>query len=741
MEVEIFIENNSTNDKMRYGKTNLLLFAMVFIGLVVIFSYGMGNVSAAGNIVYVNASSGLDTYDGLSPVHTGTGTTGPGPKATIKNATGTVITNGTLNIADGQYTGPNNTQIAINNNMTIKGESQKNTIINGTGTYWIFKINPGITLNIQNLTLTNGNTATYGGAIWNEGTLNVTGSTFTGNTAEEAGAIWNTGTLNVTSSTFTGNYATYNGGAIYNGGGILNVTGSNFNSNTAADYNGGAISNAGTLTVDNSNFTGNTATYGVGGAIYNDGTLDVNSSTFTSNSAAAPSSGGAIYNDGNNIITVTGSTFNGNNANEYGGAIYNNGGTSLTPVTISSCTFGSNGNTTTNEGGAIYNDNSGILNVTDSTFTLNTAINGGAIYNSGTLTVIGSTFTLNTAINAGAIANAGTANVHFNRIIGNIASSAGNAIYNNGPTADVSLNWWGSNTGPVTGDLYGTVTSSPWLVLNITANPVTIGNNVYSTITANLLKDNNGNPVSGYFPNGTSVNFTTNLGTITQASTSNGIAQSALNSGLTVGLATVSAILDNQTMTTFVTIKDTIPPKVTANPVGGLYNITKIVTLKISEAGKIYYTLNGVTPTITSTIYKGPIIISKTTVLKYLAVDLAGNLSPVYSQTYKIDKIPPKVLKTTPTNKKTNISRISTIVIKFTENIKNSTYYNKITIKNNAGKIVKLTKTIKGNTLYIKTSKRSTNTWYTVTIPRAAIKDYTSNNLTTTYTFKFKTGK
>jgi len=133
VEVEIFIENNSMNDKMRYGKTNLLLFAMVFIGLVVIFSYGMGNVSAAGNIVYVNASSGLDTYDGLSPVHTGTGTTGPGPKATIKNATGTVITNGTLNIADGQYTGPNNTQIAINNNMTIKGESQNRNNRTETG--------------------------------------------------------------------------------------------------------------------------------------------------------------------------------------------------------------------------------------------------------------------------------------------------------------------------------------------------------------------------------------------------------------------------------------------------------------------------------------------------------------------------------------------------------------------------------------------------------------------------------
>ena len=408
---------------------------------------------------------------------------------------------------------------------------------------------------------------------------------------------------------------------------------------------------------------------------------------------------------------------------------------------ISGCTFGSNGNTTINAGGAIYNDNSGILNVTDSTFTLNTAINGGAIYNSGTLTVIGSTFTLNTAINAGAIANAGTANVHFNRIIGNIASSAGNAIYNNGPTADASLNWWGSNTGPVTGDFYGTVTFSPWLVLNITANPVNIGNNGKSTITANLLYDNNGNPVSGYFPNGTPISFTTTLGAIKSPSkTVGGIAQSILNSGLIAGIATVSAKLDNQTITTLVKIKDTIPPKVSANPVGGLYNVTKIVTLKISESGTIFYTLNGSTPTTKSTNYKGPITITKTTILKYLAVDLAGNKSPIYKQTYTIDKIPPKVVLTSPKNGATGFSKTATIAIKFSENIKVSVNWSKIVVKDKYGHAVHITTSISGATTFIKTNPRAANSWYTITIPKAAIKDYAGNNLAASYTFKFKTG-
>ena len=40
--------------------------------------------------------------------------------------------------------------------MTLQGESQKGTIINGTDTNQIFIINAGVTVSLQNLTLTNG---------------------------------------------------------------------------------------------------------------------------------------------------------------------------------------------------------------------------------------------------------------------------------------------------------------------------------------------------------------------------------------------------------------------------------------------------------------------------------------------------------------------------------------------------------------------------------------------------------
>lgn len=103
---------------------------------------------------------------------------------------------------------------------------------------------------------------------------------------------------------------------------------------------------------------------------------------------------------------------------------------------------------------------------------------------------------------------------------------------------------------------------------------------------------------------------------------------------------------------------------------------------------------------------------------------------------------PPRVLTTAPQNMKINTNRTSTIAIKFSEKIKINTYYSSIRVKNlNTNKFVPIYKTIRENMLYIKTIyKRSVNTWYQVTIPNEAIKDYTGTNLQHTYIFKFKTG-
>ena len=152
--MERFIGQNkfSINNK---DHDNLIVFAVVITLLGVIFALGMGNVSAAsGDTIYVNGNStlGNDDWNGESATYQ-SGIIGP--KYSIKNATGTVNTNGQIYIANEQYKGINNTQITINKNMTINGESQTDTIINGTGTNWIFHINRGIYVTINNLTLTN----------------------------------------------------------------------------------------------------------------------------------------------------------------------------------------------------------------------------------------------------------------------------------------------------------------------------------------------------------------------------------------------------------------------------------------------------------------------------------------------------------------------------------------------------------------------------------------------------------
>ncbi|ADZ09729.1 polymorphic outer membrane protein [Methanobacterium lacus] len=663
---------------------------------IFLFSVGVGSVSAATTVnnstIYVN-TAGSDTSDGQSAVYNGTS----GPKKTIKNATGTVANHGTIYISKGTYKEYN---ITINTNMTIIGDNQSNTFIDAQGLGNIFNITPGLHITLINLTLKNGNSTDFGGAINNpgsDGILNITNSTFKNNTANVAGAISNEGTLTVTNSTFNSNNATEGGGAIFS---------------------------SGKLTIENNIFTNNYSNYG--GALYCSGIVTETNNIFTNNSAT--SSGGVIYINGN-LISINDKFENNNAAN--GGVIYNDDTVTFINDQIT--------NNTAANGGVIYNN--GAVTVINDKFINNTAANGGIIYNyNGSSIVTGCTITNNTSISNGGIIynDGGKAVIGFNWIVGN----SNMVIYSTGGSVNANLNWWGSNSDPSV-HVNSNVDLTSWLVLTIHANPSAIPNNGNSTVTVDLLHSNTGTLLTGNLPSGIPVTFTTNLGTMgSSASLTDGSAQSQLKSGSKAGTATISATIDNQTVKTQVIIKDTIPPTASASPKGGLYNTTKTVTLKMSEAGKIYYTLNGTTPTSNSTLYTKPISITKTTTLKYLAMDLADNKSPVYTQKYTIDKTAPKVSSTSPKNGTTGISKTSTVTIKFNENIQTSTNINKITIKNQTtGKYITVTKTIKGNTLTIKTTKKSAKTWYTITIPKGAIKDIAGNNLTVNYSFKFQTGK
>lgn len=304
----------------------------------------------------------------------------------------------------------------------------------------------------------NYNSGNYGGAIYNTGILQVSSSSFVGNGFDSTGtlktgrgaAIFNSTPSAVEStidgSTFTGNGAAYRGGAICSPMGTLTITDSDFSGNyttsSSSDvgFGGGAIHNYslsatdyGTLHISNgSTFTGNgidgtgaVSTY-FGGAISSTTLLNVvstvDNTTFTGN--AAYGRGGAIFNMGGNLnITDTdfmsNYVYNSAFSNYGGGAIYNGliSGTQYGTLNISSGSrFIGNGidgvgTVKTGRGGAIYN-NGGIVNVTDTEFTGNKALNfGGAIFNE--------TGTLNVKASAG-----GTTTFS-----GNIANSVSNAIH------------------------------------------------------------------------------------------------------------------------------------------------------------------------------------------------------------------------------------------------------------------------------------------------------------------------
>jgi CSLREA domain-containing protein len=200
----------------------------------------------------------------------------------------------------------------ITGNLTITGPTAAPGItISGNNNVQLMEVNEGATLNLEFLTLANGN-ATGAGAVDNFGTLTVNGSTFSNNQANgvigssdapgetaSGGAIDNEGTLTITNSTFSGNQANGGGaGGVFGGGNGL----------------GGAIFDRGTGTIINSTFSVNEANGGAGNS-YSPGN----------------GFGGAIFAfSGSSPLTIVNSTFSGNQANNgtaFGASIYNNDST------------------------------------------------------------------------------------------------------------------------------------------------------------------------------------------------------------------------------------------------------------------------------------------------------------------------------------------------------------------------------------------------------------------------------
>ena len=347
---------------------------------------------------------------------------------------------------------------------------------------------------------------------------------------------------------FTNNVITGNndGGAIYNAG-KLTIADSDFVENSALEQ-GGAINSAGTtseLYISNSKFennkvTGETENYQLGGAIKISGIAEISDTDFIGNSA--DDFAGAIYAGTSSDVTFENVLFQGNTASGVGAlGLFKNGqlknvrfienhsleedsgalflgAVSSTYVdgTVADSWF--EGNTAATSGGGIgtriykeADNNGAYLDIKNTTFVSNIAgTNGGAFdnhfyhsyTNADAVYVQGSNFVNNSALNGGAIYNHGLTSTQYPdpsvpkqaaaieinnaQFVGNIASVAGGAIYNEaGATVVLSGNnlFSGNVANKLANDIHNMGT------LNITSGTTAFDGGVTGTGTFTLASD------------------------------------------------------------------------------------------------------------------------------------------------------------------------------------------------------------------------------------------------------------
>jgi hypothetical protein len=230
----------------------------------------------------------------------------------------------------------------VSEDLVVSGPGAASLTISGNDTVRVLRVDSGITLALQDLTVANGNAAGNGGGVYNEGTLTVNSTVFADNVA-------------INSSPNDGQ-----GGGIYNHGGTVSVTDSTFSDNRATQTGvspvgfGGGIYSDGVLTVVGSTFVENEAHSwtGYGGGMWISGTVAITNSTFFSNTtlpATAIGVGGAIFLE-RGTLDILHTTFSGNIADD-GGGIFNNSGTVTLRNTIVANSVGGNCSGTTTDGG------------------------------------------------------------------------------------------------------------------------------------------------------------------------------------------------------------------------------------------------------------------------------------------------------------------------------------------------------------------------------------------------------
>jgi len=428
------------------------MLALRFWGVV-----GLGMVVLLALIFPRGAQAATFVVDRFDDEPTAQACTGAANDCSLRGAILASNTNpgaDTITLPAGTYpltqvsTGDDGGDLDINGDLTINGDATDPTdptIINGAATGEnVLSINVGITVALNDLTITGGQAGTgagilnysdltlnnvivddnhasgfsdFGGGIATQiGSLTLVNSTVSNNTSGTGGGglVVFSGSVTISSSTFTDNAATgtslggaiwqfngtveinsasqislnqaFDGGGIYVDGGTLTINDSSIDQNQAISSGGGIyINTPGDVTLNNTDVTSNhsTGSGAIGGGITNYGSLEMHGGQIGLNSAA--SSGGGLWMDPFSTADIYDASINDNHTTEdpsNGGGIYNSDGLVLLQGSIVQGNYVSGTASSLSRGGGIYSTGAyGVVTLIDSQILDNDAIRlGGGIF-------------------------------------------------------------------------------------------------------------------------------------------------------------------------------------------------------------------------------------------------------------------------------------------------------------------------------------------------------------------------
>ncbi|HEY3266616.1 MAG TPA: LamG-like jellyroll fold domain-containing protein [Armatimonadota bacterium] len=221
----------------------------------------------------------------------------PGQYATISAAISHAQPADIITVAAGTY----HENLTLPVSVAIHGAGAAQTIVDGGQTDSVVTVNPGYSVTLSDMKLTNGlgtGGLGAGGGVFNEGSLRIERCIIAGNNALNSGA------------------------GICNYNGDMTLVDCAVSGNLAADAGGGIVNTA-NLTMQNCLVSGNvtgaspSAVHGIGGGIANSGALDATNCTVYGNAAEQ---GAGIYNAAGSV-TLESCTIYRNAAQQQGGGL------------------------------------------------------------------------------------------------------------------------------------------------------------------------------------------------------------------------------------------------------------------------------------------------------------------------------------------------------------------------------------------------------------------------------------